>query len=386
MILFTKIGKKSDGMIIPKKQMQKIAEEVGAMIHRNVNIMDEQGIIIASTDRKRIGAVHAGAEELLRKNLPEFIVEKEGHGVYSGVNLPLIIEDRVIGVVGITGPVGEVRVLGNVIKKMTEILILDRYRRSQKQALEELRRGFVLELLFGEDEGKLEVESEMLKIDIKRPKILTVLEIDAKPGESEERREMIENTVSKIRKEMEKMNNHISARVGERIISVFDEEQSENIVNVMSTVVKNVGQQDGCRLCCGIGGPGTERNGIRRSYREADQACTMAKVQKKDPVRVYNGADLPLLLMDIPYKKREAFVNGIFQNCDEHQKKEMIQCLKSYIENNGSISKVSEELFVHKNTLQYRLTKMKTLTGYDPRVLREAVPLVVAVLLEELAE
>ena len=80
---------------------------------------------------------------------------------------------------------------------MTEILILDRYRRSQKQALEELRRGFVLELLFGEDEGKLEVESEMLKIDIKRPKILTVLEIDAKPGESEERREMIENTVSK---------------------------------------------------------------------------------------------------------------------------------------------------------------------------------------------
>ena len=30
-------------MIIPKKQMQKIAEEVGAMIHRNVNIMDEQG-------------------------------------------------------------------------------------------------------------------------------------------------------------------------------------------------------------------------------------------------------------------------------------------------------------------------------------------------------
>ncbi len=254
-------------MIIPKKQMQKIAEEVGAMIHRNVNIMDEQGIIIASTDRKRIGAVHAGAEELLRKNLPEFIVEKEGHGVYSGVNLPLIIEDRVIGVVGITGPVGEVRVLGNVIKKMTEILILDRYRRSQKQALEELRRGFVLELLFGEDEGKLEVESEMLKIDIKRPKILTVLEIDAKPGESEERREMIESTVSKIRKEMEKINNHISARVGERIISVFDEEQSENLVNVMSAVVRTVGQQDSCRLCCGIGGPGTERNGIRRSYR-----------------------------------------------------------------------------------------------------------------------
>lgn len=103
-------------MIIPRKQMQKIADEVGAMIHRNINIMDENGVIIASTDKSRIGTLHAAAQELLQRDLPELLVERESEGVYNGINLPLKIENKVIGVVGITGPVEEVSVLGSVIK------------------------------------------------------------------------------------------------------------------------------------------------------------------------------------------------------------------------------------------------------------------------------
>ena len=61
-----------------------------------------------------------------------------------------------------------------------------------------------------------------------------------------------------------------------------------------------------------------------------------------------------------------------------NQKSEILQCMKSYVKNNGSISKISEELFIHKNTLQYRLSKMKLLTGYDPRILEEAVLLIIA--------
>lgn len=101
---------------------------------------------------------------------------------------------------------------------------------------------------------------------------------------------------------------------------------------------------------------------------------------------LYNGTDVSLLLMNLSHRKREEFVKGIFRNCDGNQKEEIIQCLKSYIKNNGSISRVANELFVHKNTLQYRLTKMKNLTGYDPRILREAIPLAVAVILEDLKE
>lgn len=375
-------------MLIPKKQMQKIAEEVGETIHKNINIMDENGVIIASTDKSRIGALHSGAKTLLDNDLPEFLVEKTGEGVHNGINLPLMIENRVIGVVGITGALGEVRVLGGVIKKMTEILILDSYRNSRKQALEEVRRGFVLDVLFGEDDGKLELASEMLKIDIKRPKVIGVLDIEVtlENANTENRQEILENAATRVRRELDKTESTISARMGERFIFIFDTDSVERVKTTMTAIVRNAEIPGECRVYCGIGGFGVDRIGIRCSYREADQACLMAKVHKENAVNIYDGTDLALLLLNLPYKKREAFVNGVFKNCDQEQKKEIIQCMKSYIKNNGSISKIADELYVHKNTLQYRLTKIKNLVGYDPRVLSEAVPLAVAVILDGLRE
>lgn len=64
-------------MVIPKIQMQRIAEEVGATIKNDVNIMDRTGCIIASTDPQRIGALHVGAVNLMESQLPELIVEKD---------------------------------------------------------------------------------------------------------------------------------------------------------------------------------------------------------------------------------------------------------------------------------------------------------------------
>lgn len=369
-------------MIIPKKQMQKIAEEVGVTIQRNVNIMDETGRIIASTDKSRIGMSHAGAEELLEKHLDEVIIETGEKGTRCGINLPLTIENRTIGVVGITGPVSEVRILGGVIKKMTEILILDKYKNSQKQALEELKRGFMIDLLFGEDENKIEVGGEMLRINIKHPRIMSVLEIEADGTDEEKNQELMEHIISKIKKEVERDEQQLGVRLGEKIVILHNSNSMEDAARLLSDLVKTV-KQGVCRIYGGVGRAWADKAGLQRSYREAELACSMVKAQKEEGVRIYSGTDLPLLLINIPYKKREAFVNEVFHNCDENQKREMIQCLKSYIANNGSITKVAEELFVHKNTLQYRLTKMKSLTGYDPRILGEAIPLAVAVYLEE---
>lgn len=50
----------------------------------------------------------------------------------------------------------------------------------------------------------------------------------------------------------------------------------------------------------------------------------------------------------------------------------------AYIKNNGSISKTSSDLFIHKNTLQYRLNKVAKMTGYNPRELKSLIVLYLA--------
>jgi len=366
--------------------MQKIVEEVGNTIQKDVNIMDETGNIIASTDENRIGILHIGAVELLKNHQDELIIEQDERGVRKGINLPLCIENKVIGVVGITGAVEDVRMLGVVIKKMTEILILDWCKSSQRQAVEAMKRGFLIDLLFGGDDKKIELAGEMLQIDVNTPGIISVMQIDVEEENEEKRQPIFEEITSRIKKGIEINRQQLSVSMGVRVVSIHNAENQDQAARLICQIKKETELRYPCKIYCGIGGTGEGKEGLKKSYREADMACGMAKIEKADRVKIYRETDLSMLMIHISQKKREAFVNEIFKNCDAYHRKEIMQCLKCYINNNGSISKISEELYIHKNTLQYRLAKIKTLTGYDPRILKEAVPLAIALYLDELTE
>lgn len=373
-------------MIIPKKQMQKIAEEIGETIHKNINIMDETGCIIASTDAGRIGMFHTGAIELLNSSLPELIIEKDSNGAKNGINLPLTIEDKNIGVVGITGRVEEVRELGNVIKKMTEIMILDWCRTNQKKAIDDQKRSFAVELLFGDDEEKLEFGIELLGMDMGQPRIVVVTDITFRSAHynNEDSQEMMENITRKIKKSVESDNKQqLIVAMGMKVISIYNSCDVEKVYQDVKKIKGQVETAYPCILYSGIGSPGIGKKEIQWSYKEAGNACGYAKIVDNEFIKVYSNGDLRLLLTDISPKKRSDYLEGIYKNCDDEQIGEINKCLKSYLKNNGSIQRTAQELYIHKNTLQYRLGKIKSVTGYDPRILNEAIPLIMAVYLKD---
>ena len=104
---------------------QQIVQEISAIVGQHVNIMDSDGVIIASTDPSRIGHVHEGAKRIIDEDLPELYIslEMETATTRNGLNLPLTINGRVVGVVGITGRYDQVVSYGQIVKKMTEILL-----------------------------------------------------------------------------------------------------------------------------------------------------------------------------------------------------------------------------------------------------------------------
>ncbi|RDY27353.1 CdaR family transcriptional regulator, partial [Lachnotalea glycerini] len=360
-------------MLIPKKQMQKIAEEVGETIHKNVNIMDETGCIIASTDPERIGMFHRGAMELLNHQMEKLIIhrdEKDYQGTRSGINLPLVIEEQVIGVVGITGEVEEVQLLGTVIKKMTEILILDWYKSNQKKALEDMKRSFAIELLFGDDEKRLEFGRELLGINMNLSRIVAVLDFvvkERKGVNDNKSQDLFEKITNMLRKEIEQNQQQLVMTMGMKIVIFYQMQNTNEVYKSINTAKNKIELLYSCKFYCGIGTTGDDKAGIQRSYREAESACNLVKQLTGETIKVYSNSDLRMLLVNIPYKKRLTYINTIFKDCEQEQVENVLQCLRCYINNNGSISKTSDELFIHKNTLQYRLTRIKALTGYDPR-------------------
>ncbi len=382
-------------MIIPRKQMQKIVEELEGTIQKNINIMDETGCIIASSDLSRIGTYHSGAQRVIRQKLDELVISDadEYAGAKNGINLPIIIEEKIVGVVGITGEKEEVQILGKIIQKMTKILIMDSYKNIQKKNMENMRNNFLFSWLFGNDdsgesEENLQLRGQLLGIDIDFDRVVVVFSViekklHAQPKDAEDEQRLYDQVIREIKRCLKKDANHLVCQIGTKIIGFFHSSDQQEILKYAQEIIYNVEKQYSCQLYAGVGAVGTNRLEIRRSYREADTACNLAMRLKNKKIKVYSDVDIELLLENISKQDRELFVKRIFKDCEEEETVRWVQLLRCYSENNGSITKTAENLYIHKNTLQYRLSKLKEATGYDPRNIVESIPLYIAMLIYE---
>ena len=378
-------------MIIPRKQMQKIVEELEGTIQKNINIMDETGCIIASSDLSRIGTYHSGAQRVIRQKLDELVISDadEYAGAKNGINLPIIIEEKIVGVVGITGEKEEVQILGKIIQKMTKILIMDSYQNIQKKNMENMRNNFLFSWLFGNDdsgesEENLQLRGQLLGIDIDFDRVVVGFGvIEKQPKDAEDEQRLYDQVIREIKRCLKKEANHPVCQIGTKIIGFFHSSDQQEILKYAQEIIYNVEKQYSCQLYAGVGAVGTNRLEIRRSYREADTACNLAMRLKNKKIKVYSDVDIELLLENISKQDRELFVKRIFKDCEEEETVRWVQLLRCYSENNGSITKTAEDLYIHKNTLQYRLSKLKEATGYDPRNIVESIPLYIAMLIYE---
>ena len=382
-------------MIIPRKQMQKIVEELEGTIQKNINIMDETGCIIASSDLSRIGTYHSGAQRVIRQKLDELVISDadEYAGAKNGINLPIIIEEKIVGVVGITGEKEEVQILGKIIQKMTKILIMDSYQNIQKKNMENMRNNFLFSWLFGNDdsgesEENLQLRGQLLGIDIDFDRVVVVFgviekKLHAQPKDAEDEQRLYDQVIREIKRCLKKEANHPVCQIGTKIIGFFHSSDQQEILKYAQEIIYNVEKQYSCQLYAGVGAVGTNRLEIRRSYREADTACNLAMRLKNKKIKVYSDVDIELLLENISKQDRELFVKRIFKDCEEEETVRWVQLLRCYSENNGSITKTAEDLYIHKNTLQSRLSKLKEATGYDPRNIVESIPLYIAMLIYE---
>ena len=144
-------------MEISRSTAMRIVTELSEIISQKVNLMDEKGMIIASTDPERIGTLHVGSQEVLEKKISALVIHNDDEypGSKAGLNLPIEMDGRYIGVVGITGRYESIEKYGRIIKKMTEILLLDDYLKEQKHLARSVRSRYIQEWITDLDETNI---------------------------------------------------------------------------------------------------------------------------------------------------------------------------------------------------------------------------------------
>lgn len=135
-------------------------------------------------------------------------------------------------------------------------------------------------------------------------------------------------------------------------------------------------------------GIGTTVTGIRdlaRSFKEAQVALEVGKVFDTEKTIVsYDNLGIARLIYQLPTTLCEMFLREVFKRGSiEGLDQETLFTIQRFFENNLNVSETSRKLFVHRNTLVYRLEKIKKLTGLDLREFDDAIVFKVALMVKK---
>ena len=176
--------------------------------------------------------------------------------------------------------------------------------------------------------------------------------------------------------------NESDVAVVKQITANTPSEELEKIAQDIENTLKN---ELRIKTSIGIGTVSEHLRELADSYKEAQTAIEVGKVfDTEKSIMRYENLGIGRLIYQLPTTLCEIFLSEIF-------KKSSIDCLdqetlftiNKFFENNLNVSETSRKLFVHRNTLVYRLEKIKKLTGLDLRQFDHAIVFKVALMVRK---
>lgn len=150
------------------------------------------------------------------------------------------------------------------------------------------------------------------------------------------------------------------------VLQDFDETVVKEAIHRLSEV-SNYGK-DIYHLHCGYSGNDRGIDSLTASYRRAEEVLKLAKKKHKLLVN-YNDIGLQRLLIEVEDKEvlRRFYEEtiGVLEVYDDKHDSDYYYILKCYLENNNSVEKVAKETYVHRNTINYKMKKIKEILGTD---------------------
>ncbi|MBR3640906.1 MAG: helix-turn-helix domain-containing protein [Oscillibacter sp.] len=142
---------------------------------------------------------------------------------------------------------------------------------------------------------------------------------------------------------------------------------------------------DESTVVVGMGTVAQHLRDLAKSYKEAQIAIEVGKVFDTEKYVInYENLGIGRLIYQLPTTLCEMFLQEVFKkNPIDSLDKEALFTIHKFFENNLNVSETARKLFVHRNTLVYRLEKIKKLTGLDLREFDDAITFKVALMVKK---
>ncbi len=160
---------------------------------------------------------------------------------------------------------------------------------------------------------------------------------------------------------------------------------SKDLEKLASSIVDTLSSEFYTHCVVGIGTSVTGIKDLARSFKEAQVALEVGKVfDTERNIISYDNLGIARLIYQLPTTLCDMFLNEVFKRGSiETLDQETLFTIQKFFENNLNVSETSRKLFVHRNTLVYRLEKIKKLTGLDLREFEDAIVFKVALMVKK---
>ena len=159
-------------------------------------------------------------------------------------------------------------------------------------------------------------------------------------------------------------------------------EVTEKIAQTMEDTLKN---ELYVKTVIGIGTVTEHLRELADSYKEAQTAIDVGKVfDTEKSIISYENLGIGRLIYQLPTTLCDIFLSEVFKKSSiDALDQETLFTINKFFENNLNVSETSRKLFVHRNTLVYRLEKIKKITGLDLRLFDHAIVFKVALMVRK---
>lgn len=348
---------------------QGVIHQMKDTVDRTIGVIDENGVIISCSELVKIGEARPGVRD-------EIIYSSSVEGITKGgyTYRPIGYGAKTEYIVFVEGE----DKMAEVLCKMLSVSLLNiKNLYDEKYDKGSFIKNIILDNILPSD---IYIKSKELHFNTEESRVVFLIKFNGKSDMMPF--EMLQNMFP------DKTHDYIIS-VGDRdIVLVKDVKagsDAKEMEKIATKIVDTLNTEFYTKVSIGISTVVDNIKDLARAYKEAQVALDVGKVfETEKSILSYENLGIGRLIYQLPTTLCEMFLQEVFKKGSleslDHETLMTIQC---FFENNLNVSETSRKLFVHRNTLVYRLEKIRKMTGLDLREFEHAITFKVALMVKK---
>jgi len=347
---------------------QSVIHQMKDAIDRVIGVIDENGVIVACSELVRIGEFRTKIKDEMAYSSDVLVSGGSTYRalVYNGTKTEYVVfvegEDKMADKMSRLLSIS----LGN-IKNLYD----------EKYDKGSFIKNIILDNILPSD---IYIKSKELHFNTEEVRVVFLIKFLGKPEMLPF--EMLQNMFP------DKTRDYVVS-VGEQDVVLVKEVKPnievKDIEKIATNIADTLSTEFYSKVSIGISTAVENLKDLARAYKEAQIAIEVGKVfETEKNILSYDNLGIGRLIYQLPTTLCEMFISEVFKRGTlESLDRETLMTIQCFFENNLNVSETSRKLFVHRNTLVYRLEKIKKITGLDLREFEHAITFKVALMVKK---